>query len=93
MIVVGSWRRAASHDGVTRGFMEIDYRVGGLRKTGDQVRSSFGRCPHLRIEIWGTRLVSVLYRSESYDSVAEFRHFFSARCKCYRAVPSLFALE
>jgi hypothetical protein len=55
MMVLGSWRRVASHVGVTRGFMEIRLLLGRLRKAGGQVRSAFGRCPHLRIEIWGTR--------------------------------------
>src|SRR5882762_10472551 len=55
MMVLGFWRRVDSHVGVTRGFMKIRLRLGRIGAVGVHMRSSFGRCPHLRIEIWGTR--------------------------------------
>jgi hypothetical protein len=53
MMVSGEWRRVASQVGVTRGFMGIRLSRVWVRRCGDQMRSPFGRCPHLRIEIWG----------------------------------------
>ena len=40
MMVLGSWSRLASHAGVTRGFIRLDYFV---VVRGFKMRSSFGR--------------------------------------------------
>src|ERR1700687_4866804 len=57
MMVSGSWRRAESHSGVTRGVMVIRLLRGRVGAVEVPMRSSFGRCPHLRIEIWAPDFV------------------------------------
>jgi hypothetical protein len=47
---MGGWARAmAKYRGLSAASVERTVVLGGER-------SSFGRCPHLRIEIWGTRI-------------------------------------
>jgi hemolysin activation/secretion protein len=51
--------------------------LGRGRWGGVGVRSSCGRCPHLRIEIWGTRL-------SSFSIPKTFEHHDSEGCSLYK---------